>query len=151
MTGQKGDHMQEAIAALAQWEVYPANDVVTPASLPTPTPDAQAGGARLSELLVAPVDGGGMTIEMVPGVPPPEQGHKVMGDIILAKLDAIGTEYRTNVSQAYDVLEKSPKEVTLQEMMKLQLDMAVVTLEIEVVGKGVQKAVQHVDTLAKIQ
>jgi hypothetical protein len=36
-------------------------------------------------------------------------------------------------------------------MMKLQMDMAVVTLEIEVVGKGVQKAVQHVDTLSKLQ
>jgi hypothetical protein len=32
----------------------------------------------------------------------------------------------------------------------MQLDIAVVSLEVEVVGKGVQKSVQHIDTLSKM-
>ncbi len=142
--------MQEAIAALAQWELVQAGPVATPDTLPAVTPEVEAGGERLSELLVSPAEG--VTYSLEP-IPPAQEagGTKVMGEIIMAKLDAIGSEYKTNVNQAYKALEKSPQQISLQEMMKLQLDMAVVTLEIEVVGKGVQKAVQHVDTLAKIQ
>lgn len=148
--------MQEAIAALAQWELVQAGPVATPETLPTVTPEVEAGGARLSELLVSPAEvvtsTEGVTYSLEP-IPPAQEagGTKVMGEVIMARLDAIGSEYKTNVNQAYQALEKSPQQISLQEMMKLQLDMAVVTLEIEVVGKGVQKAVQHVDTLAKLQ
>ena len=143
--------MQEAIAALAQWELVQAGPETTPDTLPTVTPEVEAGGARLSELLVAPTDGVVYSLEPLPPAQEAGQGNKVMSEIVMAKLDAIGAEFKTNVNMAYQVLEKSPQQISLQEMMKLQLDMAVVTLEIEVVGKGVQKAVQHVDTLAKLQ
>ncbi len=143
--------MQEAIAALAQWELVQAGPMATPDSLPAVTPEVEAGGARLSELLSAPAEGVGYASEPVPAVQDTGQSTKVMGEIIMAKLDAIGAEYKTNMAQAYQALEKSPQQISLQEMLKLQLDMAVVGLEIEVVGKGVQKAVQHVDTLAKLQ
>ncbi len=142
--------MQEAIAALAQWELVQAGPAATPDTLPAVTPEVEAGAERLSGLLVSPSDG--VTYSLEP-IPPAQEtgGTKVMGEVIMARLDAIGSEYKTNVNQAYQALEKSPQQISLQEMMKLQLDMAVVTLEIEVVGKGVQKAVQHVDTLAKLQ
>ena len=143
--------MQEAIAALAQWELVQAEPVVTPDTLPTVTPEVEAGGARLSELLVTPTDGVVYSLEPLPPVQEVGPGTRVMSEVMMAKLDAIGAEFKTNVNQAYQVLEKSPQQISLQEMMKLQLDMAVVTLEIEVVGKGVQKAVQHFDTLAKLQ
>lgn len=143
--------MQEAIAALAQWELVQAEPVVSPDTLPVVTPEVEAGGAHLSELLVTPTDGVVYSLDPLPSVQEVGQGNKVMGEVIMAKLDAIGAEYKTNVGHAYEALEKSPQQISLQEMMKLQLDMAVVTLEIEVVGKGVQKAVQHVDTLSKLQ
>lgn len=142
--------MQEAIAALAQWELVQAGPVPTPDTLPAVTPEVEAGGERLSELLVSPPDGVTYALEPIPPAQEPG-GTKVIGEVIMARLDAIGTEYKTNVNLAYKAIEKSPQQISLQEMMKLQLDMAVVALEIEVVGKGVQKAVQHVDTLAKLQ
>lgn len=142
--------MQEAIAALAQWELVQAGPVPTPDTLPTVTPEVEAGGERLSELLVSPPEGVTYALEPIPPAQEPG-GTKVIGEVIMARLDAIGTEYKTNVNLAYKAIEKSPQQISLQEMMKLQLDMAVVALEIEVVGKGVQKAVQHVDTLAKLQ
>lgn len=143
--------MQEAIAALAQWELFQADPVTSSDSLPAVTPEVEAGGARLSELLGAPADGSVYSLEPLQPAQMPGQGNKEMGTILMARLDGIGTEFKTNVGHAYDALEKSPEHFTLREMMKLQLDMAVVTLEIEVVGKGVQKAVQHVDTLSKLQ
>ncbi len=142
--------MQEAIAALAQWELVQAGPVATPETLPAVTPEVEAGGAHLSELLVSPPEGVTYSHELIPPAQEPT-GTKVIGEVIMAKLDAIGTEYKTNVNLAYQAIEKSPQQISLQEMMKLQLDMAVVMLEVEVVGKGVQKAVQHVDTLAKLQ
>ncbi len=142
--------MQEAIAALAQWELVQAGPVATPETLPAVTPEVEAGGAHLSELLVSPPEGVTYSLEPIPPAQEPT-GTKVIGEVIMAKLDAIGTEYKTNVNLAYQAIEKSPQQISLQEMMKLQLDMAVVMLEVEVVGKGVQKAVQHVDTLAKLQ
>ena len=143
--------MEGAISTIAQWELVQADQTALPASLPAITHEVETGAIRLDELLAVPADGASWSIEPLGAVQAAPQGVKVMGEIILAKLDAIGAEYKVNVNHAYEVLEKSPNEVTLQEMMKLQLDMAVVSLEIEVVGKGVQKAVQHVDTLSKLQ
>ncbi len=143
--------MQEAIAALAQWELVQAGPATANDTLPVVTTEVEAGGARLSELLASPTEETGYAVEPVPGAQGAGPSAKVMGEIIMAKLDANGAEYKTNMSQAYQALEKSPQQISLQEMLKLQLDMAVVGLEIEVVGKGVQKAVQHVDTLAKLQ
>jgi uncharacterized protein YwlG (UPF0340 family) len=76
---------------------------------------------------------------------------KTMGEAILSRLDAVGADYKKNVARAYAALEKSPRENTVEDLLKMQLDLAVVSLEVEVVGKGVQKAVQHVDTLSKLQ
>ncbi|MEO0317652.1 MAG: Type secretion basal body protein YscI, HrpB, PscI [Pseudomonadota bacterium] len=143
--------MQEAIAALAQWELVPADPVTPTDGLPAVTPEVEAGGARLSELLDMPADSVVYSPQSLQPVQMPGQGNKEMGTILMARLDGIGTEFKTNVGHAYDALEKSPEQFTLRDMMKLQMDMAVVTLEIEVVGKGVQKAVQHVDTLSKLQ
>lgn len=143
--------MQEAIAALAQWELVQAGPAAVTDPLPAVTTEVEAGGARLSELLAAPTEEPGYAVEPVPGARDAGPSTKVMGEIIMAKLDAIGAEYKANMAQAYQTLEKSPQQISLQEMLKLQLDLAVVGLEIEVVGKGVQKAVQHVDTLAKLQ
>ncbi len=143
--------MQEAIATLAQWELVQADPVTPTEGLPAVTPEVEAGGARLSELMDVPADGAVYSLEPLQPAQMPGQGNKDMGTILMARLDGIGTEFKTNVGHAYDALEKSPDQVTLRDMMKLQLDMAVVTLEIEVVGKGVQKAVQHVDTLSKLQ
>lgn len=73
-----------------------------------------------------------------------------LGDEILARLDAVGANYKSNVARAYATLEKSPRETTVEDLLKMQLDIAVVSLEVEVVGKGVQKSVQHIDTLSKM-
>ncbi len=143
--------MQEAIVALAQWELVQADPIAISDSLPAVTPEVQAGSERLSELLDVPAEGVVYSLEPLQPTSLTVQGNKEIGTIFMARLDGIGAEFKSNVNRAYDTLEKAPQEVTLQELMKLQMDMAVVTLGIEVVNKGVQKAVQHVETMAKIQ
>ena len=115
-------------------------------TLPAATSDDRASGLRLLDML---------NLERIEpnttalGNEGPTT--KTLGDAILARIDAVGANYKQNVNRAYAALEKSPRENTVEDLLKMQLDLAVVSLEVEVVGKGVQKAVQHVDTLSKLQ
>lgn len=121
---------------------------------PEPTPAERDAGLRLYDLLQTERVEPGAATTSVPGkigLHLSGDSTKTLGDAILAKLDAVGADYKKNVSRAYAALEKSPRENTVEELLKMQLDISVVSLEVEVVGKGVQKAVQHIDTLSKLQ
>lgn len=134
----------------------PSVDIGDPSTItpPVPTSAEQDAGLRLYDLLQADgAEPGASTISTAgtTGLRLPGGSTNTLGDAILAKLDAVGADYKQNVARAYAALEKSPRENTVEELLKMQLDIAVVSLEVEVVGKGVQKAVQHIDTLSKLQ
>jgi hypothetical protein len=76
---------------------------------------------------------------------------KSMGDILLKRLDVVGNNFTKNIQRTHQILETLPADLRVQDMMRLQLEMASISLEVELVGKGVQKAVQHVDQLTKLQ
>ena len=123
-------------------------------SIPIPSRDDQSSGLNLLDLIKAdgldPVPENVInTIDANNLINQPESPTS-LGDEILARLDAVGANYKQNVTRAYAALEKSPRENTVEDLIKMQLDIAVVSLEVEVVGKGVQKSVQHVDTLSKM-
>ena len=122
-------------------------------ALPSATPAEQEGGRRLYDLLQ--IEGEDSAVKASSfsgeGLKIGTDGTKTLGDAILARLDAVGADYKKNVARAYSALEKSPRENTVEDLLKMQLDISVVSLEVEVVGKGVQKAVQHIDTLSKLQ
>lgn len=123
-------------------------------SIPIPSRDDQSSGLNLLDLIKAdgldPVpENVTNTIDANNLINQPESPTS-LGDEILARLDAVGANYKKNVTRAYAALEKSPRENTVEDLIKMQLDIAVVSLEVEVVGKGVQKSVQHVDTLSKM-
>ncbi len=75
----------------------------------------------------------------------------VYGERIVAKLDSIGREFKENMERAHKEINKPVGQLSLVDSLKIQYDFAVVSLHIEVVSKGVQKAVQNVDTLVKMQ
>lgn len=121
---------------------------------PTPTSAEQDAGRRLYDLLqTESVEPGATNVSAVSGsgLRIGADSTKTLGEAILARLDAVGADYKKNVTRAYAALEKSPRENTVEDLLKMQLDISVVSLEVEVVGKGVQKAVQHIDTLSKLQ
>lgn len=150
--------MNETLIAAQTFDLKPesgegmsdSSDLVPPAA----TPAEQDAGRRLYDLLQ--VDGAGSGVAAAStsnasGLRIGGEGTKTLGDAILARLDAVGANYKQNLARAYSALEKSPRENTVEDLLKMQLDISVVSLEVEVVGKGVQKAVQHIDTLSKLQ
>ena len=126
----------------------------TEISIPTPSLGDQSSGLNLLELLKAdglePVSGNVINTIDANNLSDQPASPTSLGDEILARLDAVGANYKQNVTRAYAALEKSPRENTVEDLLKMQLDIAVVSLEVEVVGKGVQKSVQHIDTLSKM-
>lgn len=122
--------------------------------IPIASPSVQNAGLNLLELLnaerIEPVSNDSLTTVNSSGLNDLATTPTSLGDEILARLDAVGADYKANVARAYTTLEKSPRENTVEDLLKMQLDIAVVSLEVEVVGKGVQKSVQHIDTLSKM-
>lgn len=119
-------------------------------NLPNASPDVLNDGQRFSELLsvgdsVAPVN------ESLPPIQRSGIYTNTLGDAILQRLDALGSSFRAQVERTHAMVEATPNSLSLRDLVKLQLEMASVSLEIEIVGKGVQKAVQHADQLSKIQ
>jgi len=116
--------------------------------LPLEPFDRQADSTRFSDLM----DGSG--VEPVGAVQQLDGSTSItrtMGDIILAKLDSVGSKFTTAVEKVHHRLETLPQTLSLPELLKLQIEVATVSLEVELVGKGVSKAVQHVDQLSKLQ
>ena len=146
--------MQEALIVLAQVTESATTalpELEFPPSIPLVTPEVEAGGERLSELMsiqpeqaVYAIDPAVASAEVI-GV------ANTLGEKILARLDAVGLEFRTNMERAHAMLEVGPGKMSLENVLRLQMEMAQVSLEIELVGKGVQKAVQHAEQLTKLQ
>jgi hypothetical protein len=151
--------MNEALIVAQTVDLNPGNEEIvlsdSELTLPATTSANQQDGRRLYDLLEIqrsdPASAPEISVGERGGLRISTDSTKTMGEAILARLDAVGADYKKNVTRAYAALEKSPRESTVEDLLKMQLDIAVVSLEVEVVGKGVQKAVQHVDTLSKLQ
>lgn len=74
-----------------------------------------------------------------------------MGEVILAKMDNVGKKFTTHMEQVHSLLDKAPNSLSLPELLKIQIELGALTLEIDLVGKGVTKATQDVDQLSKLQ
>ncbi len=138
------------IAVMAMnWETLPPAE----AEPVNPNPSGMnldALGQRFSELISAPEGVQGMVGSSV--VSPMDMSRSnSLGTIVVAKLDAVGLEFKANMDRARATFENAPQDVSLVDALKAQYEMAVVTLQIDVVGKGVQKSVQNVETFLKMQ
>ncbi len=120
--------------------------------LPYASPAVMDARDRLANLLserdIVPVTGADPMLSLST-VPKPLGG--AMGEMLVAKLDAVGSEFKANMVRAHEEMEKAPDQLSLRDILKLEYEFAVITLQIDVVGKGVQKAVQNMDTLVKMQ
>jgi flagellar hook-basal body complex protein FliE len=80
-----------------------------------------------------------------------DNNMKNLGEVLLKRLDVVGNNFTKSIERTNALLNTLPSDLRVQDVMKLQLEMASVSLEVELVGKGVQKAVQHIDQLTKLQ
>ncbi len=120
--------------------------------LPYASPSVLEGRDRLTNLLSeyepAPVSGADLMLSL-PTVP--KHNGSAMGEMLVSKLDSVGAEFKANMVRAHEEMEKAPDQLSLRDILKLEYEFAVITLQIDVVGKGVQKSVQYMDTLVKMQ
>ncbi len=74
-----------------------------------------------------------------------------IGEKLVAKLDAVGSDFKANMVKAQEEMNKAPDQWSVRDVLKLEYELAIVSLQVDLISKGVQKAVQNIDTLVKIQ
>lgn len=119
--------------------------------VPEITQRVQQDGIRFSDLVANRIEQPQVVAN--PAVVPTNSAidPKSLGDVLLKRLDVVGNNFTKNIQRTHQILDTLPSDLRVQDMMRLQLEMASISLEVELVGKGVQKAVQHVDQLTKLQ
>jgi hypothetical protein len=119
--------------------------------VPAITQKVQQDGIRFSDLVANRIEQPQTAAN--PAVVPTNNAidTKTMGDVLLKRLDVVGNNFTKSIQRTHQILDTLPSDLRVQDMMRLQLEMASISLEVELVGKGVQKAVQHVDQLTKLQ
>ena len=119
--------------------------------VPEITQQVQQDGVRFSDLVANRIEQ--PQVAANPAVAPTSAAidTKSLGDVLLKRLDVVGNNFTKNIQRTHQILDTLPSDLRIQDMLRLQLEMASISLEVELVGKGVQKAVQHVDQLTKLQ
>jgi hypothetical protein len=118
--------------------------------LPVLLPENTENGTRLADLI--------STLEQGPVYSIPQANTSVeelrkgntLGDAILRRMDSLGSDFRKKVDHIQEMLKVAPGTYSTHQMLQLQMEISLVSIEVEVVGKGVQKAVQHADQLTKL-
>ena len=117
-------------------------------SIPAISPEVESGSLRLSEIMdkqaVAPVSS-------VPLMDGSTSVTRTMGDVIIAHLDNVGTNFTSHLEKFHNLVHKVPNELNLPVFIDMQIQMAAISLQVELVGKCVSKGTQDVDQLSKLQ
>lgn len=116
--------------------------------IPSITPEVDSGSMRLSELMnsksVTPVSS-------VPQMDGTTSVTKTMGEVIIAHLDNVGSNFTSHLEKFNTLVHKVPNELNLPVFIEMQIQMAAISLEVELVGKCVSKGTQDIDQLSKLQ
>ncbi len=127
--------------------VTPGGQPGTDAGLAVVPQNVSADANRFSSLM-APDD-------PVPGVAPTTvapvsaPSDASIGDAILDRLHSVGAAYRTKRDEVTGALESD--SLGVRQLLKLQIDVAEMSLHVDVFSKGVAKLLSHVDQLTKLQ
>jgi type III secretion system YscI/HrpB-like protein len=83
-------------------------------------------------------------------IPVPSVGQ-TPGDSILNGMSSVGTEFRDSWTAMQQALARPAGEMTTADMLRLQMHMVQLSVQVEMVGKVISKATQNLDQLAKLQ
>ena len=119
--------------------------------VPEITHQVQQDGIKFSDLVANRIEQPQVAANPAVVSTSPAIDTKSLGDVLLKRLDVVGNNFTKNIQRTHQILDTLPSDLRIQDMLRLQLEMASISLEVELVGKGVQKAVQHVDQLTKLQ
>ncbi|MES3002907.1 MAG: EscI/YscI/HrpB family type III secretion system inner rod protein [Pseudomonadota bacterium] len=114
-------------------------------------PDTDA--ARFSSLLADPpslAPAGPAPVAQLQAAAP-VGGVERIGDSILQGLRVAGQNYVNGSRQVQAALHADVTQLTSVDIIRMQMDFATVSLHVDVLTKGISKAVQDVDQLTKLQ
>jgi len=89
--------------------------------------------------------------QQVPAASAADVGAGHMGDAILSSLEGLGREYAAKSERITAALTPDSDLLSVSELLRLQLAVADSSMFVELVGKAVSKATQHIDQLTKLQ
>jgi type III secretion system YscI/HrpB-like protein len=89
--------------------------------------------------------------QQVPAASAADAGAGHMGDAILSSLEGLGREYAAKSERITAALTPDSDLLSVSELLRLQLAVADSSMFVELVGKAVSKATQHIDQLTKLQ
>jgi hypothetical protein len=144
--------MNETLIAFETFSQPASETVADPTGFPVLPMDRQSDADFFGRLL-EPQDVQAGVLS-APGVsenrlPAAIGGTNTLGSAFINVADKVGSDYKQNIQKVYSELESDT--LTTRDLLKIQLDLVVASLEVDVIGKGVQKGVQHVDTLVNMK
>jgi type III secretion system YscI/HrpB-like protein len=76
--------------------------------------------------------------------------NRTMGDNILTGMESMSSEYRQAMTKVNAALDSSG-DMTISDMLKLQMGLMQISVQHELVAKGISRSTQNLDQLVKIQ
>jgi type III secretion protein I len=73
------------------------------------------------------------------------------GDSIIEGMKSLGVEFRESWSAMKVALNGPMEQMTLADMLRVQMQMLQVAVQVEFIGKAVSKSTQNIDQLTKMQ
>jgi type III secretion system YscI/HrpB-like protein len=114
-------------------------------------PDAEA--ARFTDVLQAPQAAQGIQapsdVPEVYSVSPGQPGH--LGDAILRSMEEVGRQYAAKTQEIHQVFLDRSQELSTTSLLRLQVQLTDASMFVDLLGKAVSKATQHIDQLTKLQ
>ncbi len=136
--------MVTGVESLALTALAPAPAVTAPA--------VSADVARFQSAMAAgpstatPADLAAAPVQAAPAAATPVNS---LGGAILESLESASTQIKTRWSQATQALERP--ELTMSEVVRLQMAVVESSIQFEIVSKGIGKANQNLDQLLRTQ
>lgn len=132
---------------------FDGSDSKLSAKIPPITPEVEADGAQLNDILNS---GNDFTVfapvksSEIQSVAWPAEPTNTLSNTLLQKADDLGASFRSKLEHVTELVKAGPDSFNLQSVMQIQIEMHSVTLEMDLISNGVHKSTQYVDQLSKI-
>ncbi|HZY20510.1 MAG TPA: type III secretion system inner rod subunit SctI [Ramlibacter sp.] len=136
------------IAAAANLAALAAPAPAPAVHAPTAAPDDLAA-ARFSELMDVQPTATAQAVQEA-FAPAAVAGPRTLGDAILGGMQNLSTEFQQSWRTVNAALDAGAN-MTMAEMLKLQIGVAQMSVQYDMVGKAISRSTQNIDQLVKMQ
>lgn len=91
------------------------------------------------------------TVPATPVAPAADAPVQNVGDRILSGMQSISQDMKQQWSMVSQTLQDAGNNLTMQDMLRLQLHLTQASVQYEVLGKAISKSTQNFDQLVRVQ